>query len=492
MSGPTLGGNVIRSLAGQVAPGLAAVVALPVLLRGLGADGLGVLQLTWAVVGYFSLLDVGIGRALTHAVAATLARRDHGHLGGLVVTGCATLLGVGLLGALAFGLAAEWVSGSLFGVTGPLHGEAVAAFRFVALAVPLVTVSSGARGVLEAQQRFDLVNRVRIPMGVLLYAAPAAALPLSHSVATAAGVAVAMRAAGALAMLWLVWRHTPVRAGTWAWSRHALQSLMRSGAWMAAANLIGTVTQFADRIALGTLVSMPAVAYYSTPLDVISRLGIVATGLTAVMFPAFSADHATGGVRLAPLALKAAAYTMLSVFPPVLVIVLLAPELLTWWLGPEFAAASVGATRLIAFGTLANALAQTPFALLQAMGRARVTARIAALELPAYAVLLWIATRAWGVEGVAAAWAARMTVDALAHFVLAWNGFGEASRQVRAFTWWCLAAAATLAAVAAAPSLAARATVAGLGAALCAVPMSQVLDVRDVLRQARQLFSRAR
>ncbi|MEZ5420022.1 MAG: oligosaccharide flippase family protein [Vicinamibacterales bacterium] len=490
MSRPTLGGNVIRSLAGQIAPGLAAVVALPALLGGLGADGLGILHMTWAVVGYFSLLDVGIGRALTQAVAAAVARDDLASLGGLVFTGCATLLGVGLLGALVFGLAAEWVAASLFGVTGVLREDAVAAFRFVALAVPLVTVSSGARGVLEAQQRFDLVNRVRIPMGVLLYAAPAAALPLSHSVATSAGVAVAMRAAGALAMLWLVWRHTPVRAGTWAWSRHALQSLMRSGAWMAAANLIGTVTQFADRIALGALVSMSAVAYYSTPLDVISRLGIVAAGLTAVMFPAFSAAHATGAARLAPLALKAAAYTMLSVFPPVLVIVALAPELLTWWLGPEFAASSAVAARLIAVGTLANALAQTPFALLQAMGRARVTARIAALELPAYAVLLWIATRAWGVEGVAAAWAARMTVDAVAHFALAWTGFTGGTTPVRAFTWSCLAAAATLTAAALAPTLATRLLVAGIGTALCAVPMSRVLDAGDVLRQARSLVSR--
>ncbi len=492
MSRPTLGGNVLRSLAGQVAPGLAAVVALPVLLDGLGTDGLGILHMTWAVVGYFSLLDVGIGRALTQAVAAATARGDLGGLGGLVFTGCGLLLGVGLIGALVFGLAADWVATSLFGVTGALRSDAVTAFRSVALALPLVTVSSGARGVLEAQQRFDLVNRVRIPMGVLLYAAPAAALPISHSVAAAAGIAVAVRAAGAGALLWLVWRHTPMASTTWAWSRQALQMLVRSGAWMAMANVIGTITQFADRIALGALVSMSAVTYYSTPLDVISRLGIIATGLTAVMFPAFSSDHATGGARLVPLALKAAAYTMLSVFPPVLFLMTFAPELLTWWLGPQFAAASVVATRLIAFGTLANALAQTPFALLQAMGRARATARIAALELPAYAVLLWMATRSWGVEGVALAWAARMTIDAVAHFALAWTGFADATRQFRAFTWTSVTAAGTLAAAAVTPSLAARVVVAGGGALVSLAMLSRVLDVGDVMRQARALGSRSR
>jgi O-antigen/teichoic acid export membrane protein len=98
-AGPhSLGRNVVRSFAGQVAPGLAAIVALPILLRGLGADGLGILHLTWAVVGYFSLLDVGVGRALTQAVAAGLARRDATGVGGVAFTGCVALTILGAAG----------------------------------------------------------------------------------------------------------------------------------------------------------------------------------------------------------------------------------------------------------------------------------------------------------------------------------------------------------------------------------------------------------
>lgn len=492
MSRPTLGGNVLRSLAGQVAPGIAAVVALPYLLRGLGADGLGVLHVTWAVVGYFSLLDIGIGRALTQAVAASLALRDTSSLGRLIVTGCAALLLLGAVGGLVLGVAAPWIGGTVFGIAPALRDQAVTAFQFVALSVPLVTVSSAARGALEAQQRFDLVNRIRIPMGVLVYAGPALVLPWSHSVAVAAGVAVAVRSAGAIALLWMVWRHTPAPADTWHWSRTALRELVSSGAWMAAANLLGTVTQFADRLALGALVSMSAVAYYSTPLDLIGRLGIISVGLTAVMFPAFSAEHAVKGSGLGRLALKSTGYTMLAVLPPVLVIVALAPELLTRWMGAEFAAASVTATRFIAAGTLANALAQTPFALLQAMGRARVTARVAAIELPLYLALLWVLTTRWGIEGVAAAWAIRMIVDAIAHFVLAAQGLDDVHGPSVAFAWTCVAAAATLMAAAMVPGLALRVAVAGGGAAVCAWPLSRVLDLRDVVAQGRALASRVR
>ena len=48
---------------------LVAIIAIPFLIKGLGTARFGVLTLAWMVVGYFSLFDLGIGRALTKVVA---------------------------------------------------------------------------------------------------------------------------------------------------------------------------------------------------------------------------------------------------------------------------------------------------------------------------------------------------------------------------------------------------------------------------------------
>ena len=64
--------NTAFNLAGQGVPLIAALVAIPWLIHGLGADRFGVLTLAWAAIGYFSLVDLGLGRALTHAVATRL------------------------------------------------------------------------------------------------------------------------------------------------------------------------------------------------------------------------------------------------------------------------------------------------------------------------------------------------------------------------------------------------------------------------------------
>lgn len=69
-----------RSLAwnalGTLLPVLAAVVAVPPLIDGLGAERFGLLTLVWALVGYASLFVLGLGRALTGVVAERLGRAN--------------------------------------------------------------------------------------------------------------------------------------------------------------------------------------------------------------------------------------------------------------------------------------------------------------------------------------------------------------------------------------------------------------------------------
>ena len=38
--------------------------------------------------------------------------------------------------------------------------------------IPVIVVTSGLRGILEAYQRFDLVNAARVPLGALNYLGP--------------------------------------------------------------------------------------------------------------------------------------------------------------------------------------------------------------------------------------------------------------------------------------------------------------------------------
>src|SRR5207245_1151494 len=65
--------NVLWNLAGEAAPLLAGVFCIPFLIHGLGTERFGILSLAWALVSYFAILDIGLGRALTKLSADTIA-----------------------------------------------------------------------------------------------------------------------------------------------------------------------------------------------------------------------------------------------------------------------------------------------------------------------------------------------------------------------------------------------------------------------------------
>src|SRR4051794_17561211 len=93
------------NLVGQALPLAAALIAIPALVRILGAERFGVLTLIWGLVGYFSMFDLGIGRALTKVISERLAKGTT-DLADIVGTGLALAVGFGLLGtALLLGFA---------------------------------------------------------------------------------------------------------------------------------------------------------------------------------------------------------------------------------------------------------------------------------------------------------------------------------------------------------------------------------------------------
>jgi O-antigen/teichoic acid export membrane protein len=112
-------------------------------------------------------------------------------------------------------------------------------------------------------------------------------------------------------------------------------------------------------------------------------------------------------------------YLVVLAAPAIALILGAADLLLGWWLGEEFRANSGGVARLLALGMLASIVAQVPLTALNAVGRASVSAKIAACELPFYVATVWFAASRFGIEGVAAAWALRAAIDAAVLFFAA-------------------------------------------------------------------------
>ncbi len=162
--------NTLYNLLGLGLPLFVAIVTIPVLIVSLGVDRFGILTLIWAVVSYFGLFDLGMGRALTRHLAEIWAQGDQEQARRLVSTGLAVMAGLGIGAGLLLALGAEWSIRQFSGVTNPR--ETVNAVYAMSAAIPFIILTSGLRGILEARQAFAVVNAIRLPMGVYTFVAP--------------------------------------------------------------------------------------------------------------------------------------------------------------------------------------------------------------------------------------------------------------------------------------------------------------------------------
>lgn len=399
---------------------LAAVVAIPLLIRGLGAPRFGVLTLAWAVIGYFSLFDFGLSRALTQAVATRVSARDDDRdLAAVASTALTLMLLLGVVGGVALAALAPWIVEHGLKIPPALAGETVVVLYLLAFSLPSVLTTAGLRGLMEAHQDFGAATALRLPLALLNFVGPLAVLPFSTSLVPV----VAMLVVGRL-LTWIAHVIVCVRRYDYLETRLSVQPsvvgpLLRSGGWMTASNTVSPIMVYVDRFFISATMPLSAVAHYVTPYELVTKLLTLPASFMGAFFPAFASTYAVDRARTAALFERSVRALALLMFPVLLVVVLFAEEGLSAWVGRAFAQQSAPVLRWLAIGVFLNSIAQAPFAVVQGTGRPDLAAKLHLIELPLYSAGLWWLAGHYGIVGVAMAWTFRVAIDTVALLLLA-------------------------------------------------------------------------
>jgi O-antigen/teichoic acid export membrane protein len=413
LRGRVMARNSIWNLLGQVLPLLVAAVVIPILISRLGLDRFGILTLAWALVGYFGLFDLGLGRALTKVVSEALAGGREGDAAGAIWTATAILMAVGVVFTLVLFFISHWLIYSVIKVPPVLQHESVKAVYWLAISIPVITVTAGLRGVLEAQHRFGLVNIVRVAMGTFSYLGPLLAAVFSPDLAVICAVLVLGRILAGVVHLALCLKTLPALREGIMLEKSVLPVLISTGAWITVSNTVAPILTYVERFMIGFFLPISAIAYYATPSEMVTRLLMIPGALTTVLFPAFAALSVLDSTKMKLSYDRGIRFCFILVFPAIFLIVLFAPEGLRFWLGPAFAEQSTTLLRWVATGIFVNSIAQIPYALLQAANRPDLPGKLHLLEAPVYLSALVAGIKAYGITGAAAVWALRLILEGL-------------------------------------------------------------------------------
>jgi len=409
--------NSIWNLAGAGLPLLIGAIAIPYLVQRLGVERFGILSLVWSLIGYFSLFDFGMGRALTQQLAKRIGTPMQDEIpqlakAGMVFIGATGGVGALLLAGLSGPLSADWLNISL-----GLQQETASSLLIAALGIPFTTAATGLRGVSEAYGDFKAVSLLRMALGAGTFALPVICVwvagPSLPIIVTALAGA---RAVACVAQLWLAGRCLPNR--WWRATRQPgyLRQLLAQGAWMTASNIIGPVIVSMDRFVIAAVAGASVVAYYSVPAEMMLRLLIVPGALTTALFPQLTTVLASSRPEAVYLYHRSIRALILILAPVCLVMAVFSYPALAWWINPLFAAQAWPVVAILSLGILCNGLAFVPFTAIQAAGSARVTGTINIAMLLVYIPIVFIFVSWMGIVGAAIAWLIRAALDALLLF----------------------------------------------------------------------------
>lgn len=405
--------NVLYNLLGYTLPLIFALFFIPVLLKNLGTDRFGLLNLAWILIGYFGFFDLGIGRALTKIVAEKIGTHQISEIPSLFWTSIFLMFAFSSFIAILLFIFSDNIIFSFLKIPFNLQEEALSAFYLLIISIPIVSTTAGMRGLFEAYQRFDIVNIIRVILGVLSFLSPVIVVLFTNNLFWIISPLVIIRI-----IIWIIYllqsfRLNPAIKKNISLDMKLIKPIFKLSSWMTISNITVPIIVYLDRILIASLISATAVAFYATPYEIITKLLIVPSALTAVLFPTFSANYLIDNKATIRLSNKAMKYIALLLFPVITIIATFAFELLQLWLGKDFATNSYIILQFLSIGILFNSVAYIPFSFIEGIGRPDITAKIQLIELPFYVIFMWIAIERNGVIGAAFIYMLRMIIDCL-------------------------------------------------------------------------------
>ncbi len=406
--------NTIWSFFGSAMPMLLGLVTIPYLIKNIHVEAFGILTLVWSLIGYFSIFDFGIGRALTHQVSNSISQKTELELPSVIKTGLIFMLVTGFLGGFILAVLSSKLGSDWLNVSKVLEKDTIRCLLIASFGIPIATLTSGLKGILEGYEDFKSASLLRLTLGIANFVFPALSVfLLNNSLEYMVLSLVFARLIVMIGHLVVINKKMPIYSLMVASiaDKEKLKKLLSFGAWMTLSNIISPLMVNADRFLISYILGASMVAYYTIPFDFVIRLLIIPASLTSVLFPRFS-NLINRDVKEALTIYKKSFNIILQIMFVVSILIISFSYLgLKIWINEDVASKSYLLAIILMIGVFFNSLAQVPFSLIQADGKVKITSLLHVVEFFIYTGLLILFANYFGLIGAAIAFLIRTLID---------------------------------------------------------------------------------
>ena len=388
-------------------------LATPFMIRRLGVELYGIYILVGILVDYCSFAQFGIVDASVKYITEQLARGERRRVQETFWTAMLSQAAIGFAGTMIILSLTAFLVDLVFRVPEGLVREARLAVAIGAVSFPLSMIIGVTTGTLRAVGRFDLLNIAGILWGTLQTGAAVALLWSGQSLSAILFSNLCIQLLYLVMLGAFARRLLPVELPP-AWSTAEMIRLLRFGGFLTVSGIVGPILTNIEKMFLSAIHSVSALTYYHVPFSLVSRMAVIPSSFSSVLFPAYSHFQGKQDVEAnRSLHRRSTLYLFYLFGAPLLFFIFFGREFLAWWMGPDFAETSTVILMILAGAGLVNALAYPSITLLNGTGRPYIPAATHVIETVVYIPVCYGLIVAHGLTGAASAWFFRVFLDML-------------------------------------------------------------------------------
>ncbi len=364
--------NVLVSWAGHAVFVISGFIMPRLIDRNLGQEVLGTWDFAWSLVAYFSLVQAGIGSSVNRYVAKY---RNAGNIAGVnrAVSSVWCFLMVGAAVVLALSIAASLSLPALFGhrLTTALPDAQRAVFLMgtgMAIQIGFAAFS----GVVSGCHRWDLHNIITGGSRAVTVAGMIVSLTLGGGLVSLALISSLGQAIDAALHLPAAYRVCPgLRLRPGLATRKQFRGMFLFGGKTLVPSVGNLLLNQTVSILIVSHLGPMALAVYARPQALIRHLQTLIAKLSHVLTPTAGAlAGATRTADLRALFISATRYTLYTILPATLILVIFGDVILGVWMGPRYQNGTVLTILVLGFlPTIAHMPATNILAGVNAHGR---------------------------------------------------------------------------------------------------------------------------
>jgi len=389
-------------LGGQLLTGIVLFVTTPYIALGLGAEHYGLYTLLFLFLGYSTALDFGLSFALVKHVAEHDPQTHRAEIDSLVNTALAVYALIATLFVAVLVFARGWIASDLLHVPVWQLGVARQAILLLACSVPFATATTVFNALFRGLLRFEYLSFFSLANASVYSIGAAFLVTRGATLRSLIGWYTVLTIANALAQWAVLRRLLPRFRPVPHLEGKRVRELFGFGGFMALNQLGHVALHQIDRLIIARTLSVSMAAYYAIPLNISQRLNMLGTAASTVTFPHASASIAGGDLAQFRLQhLRSARIVAWLTLAPTLTVIILADQILRYWMNPEFALHGAFPLRILAVGVLGISVASLDAVSIEGSGRPWVTALFTGITGITSVVGLLLLTPMWGLVGAA-------------------------------------------------------------------------------------------